>query len=265
MPKKNILIYSFILVSFSFFFINRIFYSSNVLEKTGSIFLYPIIMTQRKIINPIYNHFQKRKNLNELQLLLEKEKKEKKELLEENIKIKATLDYKKEISEITEFKNRYKFEDKMLAQVIFKMFDDNVHFILVDVGSSKGIKKDMVAIYKNCLLGKVIKTYPYYSKILLITDKNCKVSGYCNFTKTKGVHEGLNSTKETILNYVPHYENLREGDLILSSGEGLIFPKGFALGKIKSFKKQNVTYKVIVEPLTDIKEIENCYLVQKGN
>ena len=213
MSKKGILIYLFIFISLSFFFINRLlFFSNGLLGKIGSVVLYPFIITQYKIVNPVSNYFQNRKNINKLQSLLEKEKKEKEELLEENIKIKAFLDYKNQVSEIVEFKNRYKFENKILSQIILKMFDDNIHFILVDTGSLKGIKKDMVAIYKNCLLGKVIETYPYYSKILLITDKNCKVSGYCNFTKTRGVHEGTNSIENSVFSYVPHYET-QGGDI----------------------------------------------------
>jgi len=56
---------------------------------------------------------------------------------------------------------------------------ENAQFILVDGGSRQGVKKDMVALHNNCLIGRVDDVYPWYCKICLITDPACKVAAYC--------------------------------------------------------------------------------------
>ena len=36
----------------------------------------------------------------------------------------------------------------------------------------------MIAVFKDCFLGRVVEVYPWYSKVLLITDPGCKVAVY---------------------------------------------------------------------------------------
>lgn len=57
---------------------------------------------------------------------------------------------------------------------------------------------------------------------------------------------------------------MQEGDLVLSSGEGLIFPRGFALGNVKHYQVNGLLHDVIVEPLINLETINYCYVIQKG-
>jgi rod shape-determining protein MreC len=136
--------------------------------------------------------------------------------------------------------------------------------VFIDRGASKGVQPNMVALYKNCLIGRVSEVYPSYSKVLLITDKTCKIAALCGTTKSSGIHEGLNKKDYCTLNYVSHLCTLEEGELVISSGEGLVFPQGFGLGKIKSFTRKGLFYDVVIEPLVDLKNIEYVYIIQKG-
>ena len=118
----------------------------------------------------------------------------------------------------------------------------------------------MIAMYKNNIVGRVIYVDPLYSKIALITDKRCKIAVSCVQTKTVGIYEGNNSFEPT-LEFVPHYEKLEIDDLLISTGQGLVYPQGFAVGTIKSFEVQDVAYKTVIQPLIDLQNIEFIYLI----
>ncbi|MBT3456345.1 rod shape-determining protein MreC [bacterium] len=248
-----------------FFFIHRMFFfRTGVLEQIASCASYPLVIAQNYTVEPVKKIFAKRKNKGELESLVDKLQKSLYELVQENIKLSGQVEYFKDIKELVEFKKRYKHKNAVLGNIILRMVSKQSQVIFVDVGVQSGVEKDMVAIYKNCLLGKVEEVYPYFSRIALITDSQCKVAAFCSKTKSKGICQGVNETHQMELCFVEHFNSLKEGDLILSEGSGFIFPKGFALGKIRSFEKNKLHYNVIVEPLIDFDKIDNCFLIKKG-
>ena len=131
---------------------------------------------------------------------------------------------------------------------------------MVDAGENFGIKKGMIALYNNNLIGKVTEVYPYYSKISLVTDSLCNVAAYCSSNGVKGIHHGLKKGTTT-LSYVDHRDEVLTGDLVLSSGEGGLFPRGFALGRIEHADSTGYGRSIIVKPLVDLKRIEYCCIV----
>ncbi len=225
--------------------------------------LYPFLRIQYSITSPIHRYFQHQSQKKTLTEQLQSLESEYELLAQENIVLRASLDYQADVKELINFKNRYNTPQQNCAHILLKHIDQNTHFILVDQGSMHGVSPDMVAVYKNYLLGKVVDVYPYYSKVLLTTDKTCKVAAYCTTTNATGIHEGCNAQK-TILNRVSHLSNVHQGSLVFSSGKGMVFPRGFALGKVEVCKLNGLFYDVQVKPLIDLQKIEYCYLIKKG-
>jgi rod shape-determining protein MreC len=235
------------------------------IETVSSYFLYPVFIVQKKITTPFKIYF---KNKREQQDLYQKytELKNENESLESRItELEASKEFLASIDPLIRFKAKYDTDAAHLSQVIFKRISDKEHIFLVNNGSVHGIVKDMVAVYKNNLIGKVIDVYPYYSTVMLVTDKRCKVSVYCSWIKTKGILQGANSSEYITLTHVDRLKKLRKKELLLSTGDGTIFPQGFRLGTIESFEPEGVHYKVTVAPSFDPYDIEYCYLLQKGS
>ena len=226
--------------------------------------MYPVLVLQHKIITPIKGILELRRSMQEMQQLLQAAQAERDELLAQNVELNSLISYNEDIKELTEFKKQYAYQEMALAQVLVKHFSDQTHYLLVDKGSKAGITVDMVAVYKNCLLGKVVEVQPLYSKVLLVTDALCKVAAYCAHTQASGIHEGSNNETMAGLRYVSHLTEIEPDDLVLSSGDGLVFPKGYALGKIASCKPEGLFYDVTVKPLIDFRTINYCFIIQKG-
>ena len=261
--KQNV-INAFVLSIITLFCLHRLFFiKTGVFENVISYTAYPVVLFQGKLSNFFNNYNLKNQTVEKLITDLECERNEKEELLRENIQLKSSLGYLEQVKELIEFRKRYNLNSSMTAQIIMKQIANNNQICFIDKGSNAGITKDMIAIYKNCLLGRVIEVYPTYSKIIYITDKLCKVAAYCFKTGAIGIHNGLNQTNVTELKYVNHLSNLIEDDFVISSGEGLIFPQGYVLGKITKFTKDGIEYKVNVKPLIDIQSINFCQLIKK--
>ena len=244
--------------------VNRLLYfSPGLLERSSSYCMYPILVTQRTIVTPLKQFFDRRRTVSELTAALEKLKLEHSYALQENIELNALLDYHTNIEELVDFKKRYTNHQGIIAQVLTKQFSEQSHYFLIDAGERKGIKPDMVAIYNNCLIGRVVEVYPLYSKIVLITDKSCKVAASCAKTKSLGIYCGTNDLVAGTLTQVSHLDKIQHDDLLLSSGEGLVFPRGFALGKIRSYHTPGLFHMIVTEPLVDMRTIHHCHIIER--
>lgn len=244
----------------------------SAIETISSSVLYPLLRIQHAIIAPIAEWFEHKVTMHELEDRLTVLQKLNEELCRENNMLKSLYSYDGETKELRDFNKRYALGIGSLVQVLARHFSSKKQFFFVNAGLSNGIKKDMVALYGNNIIGKVIEVYPWYSKVCLITDADCKIAAICQpkcsigkeFKKgTYGIHEGINNAACTKLQYVSHLETVEVGDMIFSSGEGLVFPKGFALGKVDEVSKGDLFYTITVKPLLDLQAMDYCTLIAK--
>jgi rod shape-determining protein MreC len=183
------------------------------------------------------------------------------DLQAQNISLQAQAVYWQEHQELIEFHKRYNFTNNILAQVFLKNLGAQEHYMLLDKGLADGVQVGMVAIYKNCLLGKVVAAYPKYSRLALLTDKTCRVAVYDEKTGAVGICCGQNDTQQILLSYVSHLQKIMPDDLLISSGEGEVFPQGFGVGKIVDACSAGMYYHAHASLLFDLDTISSCYLV----
>jgi len=127
-------------------------------------------------------------------------------LLSQNVALIAQSRYWQEHQELIEFSKRYNFERAILAQVFFKNLSIQEHYMLLDKGLLDGVQLNMVAVYKNNILGKVVATYPHYCQIDLITSNNCKIAVCDAQTGAVGICCGCNDANQIAVNYVSHLQ-----------------------------------------------------------
>lgn len=243
------------------FMINRLFFfSPGMAETSSSYILYPILKVQRFFTDPVSRYFSRKSDIAALHKDIDRLQQAHDDLQAKVISLETMLNFEQSSQEIRDYAEQYNFSQQKLVQVLLRSLDDTGHFYWVDAGAKKGITLNMIAVYKNNIIGRVIHVDPLYSKIALITDKRCKVTAMCAHTKAVGIYEGNNSF-EPGFDFVPHYETLEVDDLLISTGQGLVYPQGFAVGKIQSFQVQDVAYKVTVQPLIDVQQLDFVYLI----
>lgn len=254
-----------VLITITLFFIAHrvIYFVPGFFETCASCITYPLLHVQRTLVAPVKNYCAHRAHIN--QLIQERAQLAERcaALESEVIAYAAYKEFHESNKELIEFARRYDYKSGHLVQIIARTMSDRSRTLAVDRGSKHGIKKNMVAVYKHCLVGRVIEVYPFYSLVQLVTDPACRVAAYCQKTKAHGVHAG-NRDGGTVLDHVSHLASIIDGDRVISSGQGLIYPKGFGLAKIVSYYKEGLFYTITCEPLVDPAQISYCYLIKKG-
>jgi rod shape-determining protein MreC len=185
-------------------------------------------------------------------------------LEKELIETKSLHNFDQETQSVRSFTLRYKTDYMCLCSVLSRHITDDEHTMIIDAGANKNISPDMCVVYNNCLIGHVLNVYDRYSCIKLVTDKRCKVGAVCVDTQTEGIGEGMNKTDQISLSYVNHLLPLKKDDLVITSGQGLVYPRGFALGRVASFVSDGLSYTVSLTPLVNVSNISYCYVLAKG-
>lgn len=245
------------------FFLMLLFTSTYWRERMVPTINYPFLCLKEYFITPIQKWILWREGFEQINTTAQKLLKERNDLLKELIRIKGTRDYLLACREGIEFSKRYKEDATLVVQILLKHFSDQGNYYFIDAGENRGITKDMVVLYDNCLIGRVSNVYAYYSKVILITDKESHVAARCLLTEARGILNGENNQKRMTMDFVSHLDTISDGDTVISYGEGLVFPRGFALGRVKSHELDGVSYRLYVEPLLDFSTLEYCMVLMQ--
>lgn len=149
------------------------------------------------------------------------------------------------------------------ARIIARPPSGEYRVMVIDKGSSDGIKPKMAVITEKGLVGHVFQTSSYASKILLITDANSSVPAVVQRTRSNTIVEGQ-STDKCALAFLHRSEDIGEGDIVVTSGLGGIFPKGLIIGSVTSVTREDfgIFLKAEVQPTVNLDLVEEVALLQ---
>ncbi len=150
------------------------------------------------------------------------------------------------------------------ARVIARGPDNWVNTMVIDKGLRHGIEKDMSAVTPKGLAGKVFHVSDSFSHLLLITDITFSASVRLQDSRKEGVLSGTGS-RNCILKYIPYEEEVKTGDLVITSGLDSLFPPGIPVGYVSRVDNKGSGghfQHIEVIPFQDDRKIEEVLVVR---
>jgi len=183
------------------------------------------------------------------------------ELEQEITALREQMLRERRMGELAEFSERIE-SPKIIARVIGANPTAWFNTVLVDKGSSAGVRKFSPAVSASGLVGYVSEVYRYSSKILLLTDSNSKVSVAAQRSRARGVVQG-DETNGCLLKYVESTADMKEGDVLITSGNSRIYPEGLLVGRIEELEKRpgDLFQWGRVAPETDFEKLEEVAII----
>jgi len=134
------------------------------------------------------------------------------------------------------------------------------NILLINAGSSQGIKSGDLVVVKDILLGKIVQVNSKVSSVQLLTDPNTKIPVQTE-SGSEGILEGQFGSSLVLTN-VSQDQVLKEGQILLTSGRNN-YPKNLVVGKIKKVNRieKELFQKAEVEQLILIKDLSLVYLI----
>lgn len=166
-----------------------------------------------------------------------------------------------------ELKGKFENYDTVVSRIIAKEMGNWFNIFTIDKGSKDGIEVNMTVITPKGLVGQVVSATPEASKVMAIIDSGSSVSARLSKTRDLVIVRGDLSLKDNGLikmNFIPVGVEVAEGDIVVTSGIGGIFPRDIMIGKVVNVdnnKPQLMRY-AVVQPEVDFKRLEEVMVLK---
>ncbi|WIF70248.1 rod shape-determining protein MreC [Metapseudomonas otitidis] len=107
------------------------------------------------------------------------------------------------------------------------------HRILIDKGEKDGVFLGQPVLDARGLMGQVVEVMPYTSRVLLLTDTTHSIPVQVNRNGLRAIASGTGNPERLELRHVADTADIKEGDLLVSSGMGQRFPAGYPVATVK--------------------------------
>ncbi|NLC08464.1 MAG: rod shape-determining protein MreC [Gammaproteobacteria bacterium] len=167
------------------------------------------------------------------------------EILAENEKLRAeTLLIKRRLQKLallTEQNLRLRellnssalFEEQVLAAELLGVDPSpQTHRIVIDKGSQHGVYLGQPVLDARGVVGQVVEVMPFSARVLLMTDTTHSLPVQVTRNGLRAIASGTGNPDIVELRYITDVADIKEGDLLITSGMGQRFPAGYPVAVV---------------------------------
>ncbi len=134
-----------------------------------------------------------------------------------------------------------------------------VHSLVINAGSSQGVRKGQAVLSGEVLVGRVAEVGLRSARVLLLTDLNARIPVMLETSRAKAILSGDNSDRPK-LGYLTGKAVVATGDRVVTSGHGGAFPPGLPVGVVASVSEGMAR----LEPFVHRHQLEYVTVVDYG-
>ena len=128
-------------------------------------------------------------------------------------------------------------ERLLISEIINVDLDPYKQLILLNKGSSSDVYQGQPIIDAQGVMGQVVHVGPMSSTAVLITDASHAIPVQVNRTGLRAIAFGSGKIDQLNLRHLPHNVDIKEGDLLITSGLGGVFPPNFPVAVISKVER----------------------------
>ncbi|MEI6831621.1 MAG: rod shape-determining protein MreC [Candidatus Omnitrophota bacterium] len=148
------------------------------------------------------------------------------------------------------------------ARVIARPSDSWSSSVIIDKGKYNGIRRSMVVINAQGLVGRVSESADNTSKVSLVNDPSLGISSIVQRSRQEGLVSGTLGAY-LIMRYLPEDSDIIVNDLIVTSELSQVYPKGLLVGKVIKIGRElsGLNRYAIVKPAVNCSAIEEVLVI----
>jgi len=136
-----------------------------------------------------------------------------------------------------------------VAEVLYDARDAFSRKLVLDKGQQNGVIAGQPVIDASGIVGQVTRVYPLSSEVTLVTDRRSTIPVEIRRTGERSVAFGGSPDGTIELRYLRTNADVRDGDVLVTSGLDGLFPPGLPVGTVRSVETGSSAFvRVLVEP-----------------
>jgi len=140
--------------------------------------------------------------------------------------------------------------DAVTARVIAVPGGNFTHSMIVEHGANHVIARGSAVVTAEGLVGYIISSGKYFSRILLLSDVNARIPVILSDSSWPGLAVGKNSLVLG-LDFLPAESKPSLKEAVVTSGHGGLLPAGIPVGRVSSITKKQV----LVTPSVELRKL----------
>lgn len=150
------------------------------------------------------------------------------------------------------------------ARVVGNDITSNFNYITLDRGTADGIEQDMGLISPQGVAGVVVSASEHYSIALSLLNSRLNLSARVVRNGAVGTFSWPGGSPSTgKLEYIPLEYDIRQGDVVTTSGYSTLFPEGIVIGTVRRVtpNKEIGFLDIELQLATDFGQLDYVYLI----
>lgn len=141
-----------------------------------------------------------------------------------------------------------------VAEVLYDSRDPFTRRIVLDKGLQQGIVNGQPVIDSAGVVGQVTRVFPLSSELTLLTDRHIAIPVQVQRNGLRAIASGSGQGGRMELRYLSVNADLKEGDVVVTSGLDSVYPPGLPVGKILSVDRSGSGNfaRILVEPIAKV-------------
>jgi len=145
------------------------------------------------------------------------------------------------------------------SSVVGRSLDRLGGSLTIDKGIADGIEPGRAILTPDGLVGRVERATQHQARILTLLHRDCAVAARIDRSRVDGVMQWEFGTQPTLnLRYVSSQEDVKAGDLVVTSGLGGMFPAGIRIGTVAhvGLDPNGLMKEITVRPAVNFRSLE---------
>ncbi len=147
------------------------------------------------------------------------------------------------------------------ARVVAANLSGQVRMLVIDRGAADGVRADLAVVAWGGAVGRVVFADRHVAKVRLLSDPNGGAAGLVQRSRAQGMVVGRGDGPLAML-YVPAYEDVVQGDRVVTSGKDGVFPRGYTIGRVTAVGQEaGVSKSIWMQPEVDFSSLEDVLVI----
>jgi len=154
-------------------------------------------------------------------------------------------------------------ERKVVTEVMAVDTSPYRHQVVIDKGQIDGVYVGQPVANEKGIVGQVTFVSAHNSRVLLLTDGLSAIPVQVIRNDIRVIASGTGNMERINLDHIPISLDIQEGDLLLTSGLGGVYPEGYPVAHVANVERDNAREFALIEaePVVDFERLRYLLLI----
>jgi len=129
-------------------------------------------------------------------------------------------------------------ERVLIGELIDMDLDPYTQRVTINKGATSGVYEGQPVLDAEAVMGQVVQITPFSAQVLLVTDPSHAIPIQVQRNGLRSIAVGTGRTNQLELPYLPINADIREGDVLITSGLGGTFPAGYPVATVQAVSRR---------------------------